>query len=183
MGLAVNSGERDEFLDAVTDVVPLEPGQRDRVRVSPLPTKRVRSSTLPSPVPLTIEDRGARAPGISRAQLATLRRGGVHVEATLDLHGHDVARAEIALADFLLDSARLGRRCVLVIHGRGLHSGGVAVLRDAVIGALTGSLSGLVRAFVTAAPRDGGEGATYVMVRSDLSPPSGGATRGRRAKP
>ena len=90
-------------------------------------------------------------------------------------------------------SVRLRRRCVLIVHGQGLHStptrdpgpvpgralahpagatrsaGGyvadVAVLRDLVIADLIGKASGLVHAFAPAAPSDGGRGATYVMLR------------------
>jgi DNA-nicking Smr family endonuclease len=90
----------------------------------------------------------------------------VRPEASLDLHGKTVDEADAALRRFLAESARLRRRCVLVIHGRGLHSDGVAVLRDSVIDALTGALSGYVHCLSAAAPADGGAGATYVMVRS-----------------
>src|SRR5262249_5374377 len=99
-------------------------------------------------------------------QVAELRRGQLRPEASLDLHGKTVDEADQALRRFLSDSARVRRRCVLVIHGRGLHSGGPAVLRDMVIGALVGPLSGFVHCLATAAPPDGGAGATYVMVRS-----------------
>lgn len=169
---AVSAEERDAFLAAVAGAVPLEGSDRDRVRVAapvPSPAPR-RAQLLPSPVALSVEGDGvmisARAPGVNRTQLADLRGGRIRPEATLDLHGHTVREAEGELKSFLLDAAAQRRRCVLVVHGRGLHSDGVALVRDAVITALVGEMSGLVHAFATAARSDGGAGATYVMVKA-----------------
>jgi DNA-nicking Smr family endonuclease len=54
---------------------------------------------------------------------------------------------------------------VLVVHGRGQHSGGQPVLREVVIAALTSApLATVVRAFCAARPADGGGGALYVHV-------------------
>ena len=157
------------FIEAAAGVTPL--AARDRVRLDP-PRGAVvaRPEPLPPAAALTVESEdglvSGRAAGVNRAQLAALRAGKVRPEATLDLHGQSVAEAEPALARFLLESARLRRRCVLVVHGQGLHSGGLAVLRDQVVADLTGRASGLVHAFSPAAPSDGGRGATYVMLRS-----------------
>jgi DNA-nicking Smr family endonuclease len=54
---------------------------------------------------------------------------------------------------------------VLAVHGKGTHSDHGAPLREAVLAELLGALSGCVHAFASAAPGDGGEGATYIMVR------------------
>ena len=168
---AVTAEERDAFLAAVAGAVPLEGSDRDRIRVAaPAPSAAPRRvEVLPAPVALSVEGDGvvisARAPGVNRAQLAELRGGRVRPEATLDLHGHTVREAEGELKKFLLDASSQRRRCVLVVHGRGLHSDGVALVRDAVITALVGDMSGLVHAFATAARSDGGAGATYVMVK------------------
>jgi DNA-nicking Smr family endonuclease len=68
-----------------------------------------------------------------------------------------------AIRGFL--ARQLGGQCVLLIHGKGLHSGGISVLREATVAELMGPSSGMVHAFATAVPRDGGEGATYVLVK------------------
>jgi DNA-nicking Smr family endonuclease len=107
----------------------------------------------------------ARGPGVSHTQVSELRAGKVRAEATLDLHGEQVAPAVARLQAFLLESRGLGRRCVLVIHGKGTHSDHGAPLREGVLHALLGSLSGLVHAFASAARADGGDGATYVVLR------------------
>ena len=157
-------------MDAIAGTLPMNGSERDRVRLAPKPegAPAVIDRTPPA-ITLSVERGGeaivARAPGVNRAQLAELRRGRVRPEATLDLHGKTVDEADAALRRFLSDAARGRRRCVLVIHGRGLHSDGLAVLRDAVLHALLGPLSGFVHCLATAAPADGGEGATYVMVK------------------
>jgi DNA-nicking Smr family endonuclease len=88
----------------------------------------------------------------------------VRVEETLDLHGMTVEAGLARLREFVAGAARM-RRCVLIVHGRGLHSDHGAPLREAVLGELLGPLSGFVRALATAAPADGGEGATYLVLR------------------
>ena len=165
---AVSPQDQALFLDAVRDARPLS--GRDRVPVPPPPPSPVRVDPLPPTVKLAVEGDGrryaARGPGVSHAQIAELRAGRVRVEATLDLHGETVAPAIAKLREFLLESRRLGRRCVLVVHGRGSHSDAGAPLREAVIGELLGAASGLVHAASSAASGEGGEGATYVMLRS-----------------
>ena len=156
------------FLGAIDGAVPL-PG-RDRVRAVPVRVAVTPPAVLPPRQAMTLEADGdgryARAPGVNRAQLAELRRGQIRAEATLDLHGLTTAEAVPALERFLLESARLRRRCVLIVHGKGTRSDGVAVLRELVLDHLTGPASGLVHALAPAAPADGGPGASYVMVRT-----------------
>lgn len=155
------------FLDAIAGATPLT--GRDRVRQPPVKEAIIKVDPLPPRRKLVLEHEGGRmsgrADGVNRAQVAALRSGKVRVESTLDLHGDTVAVAMPRLERFLLESARAHRRGVLVIHGKGLHSDGVAVLRDAVLHALTGELSGLVHAFSAAAPTDGGDGATAILVK------------------
>jgi DNA-nicking Smr family endonuclease len=164
---AVSPEEEALFLQAIDGATPL--AGRDRVRPLPQKSAVVVQAPLPPRQKLTLESEGGRvtgrAEGVNRSQVAALRTGKVRVEATLDLHGDTVGAALPRLQKFLLDATRDRRRCVLVVHGKGLHSDGVAVLRDAVQTALAGEMSGLVHAFTSAAPADGGDGATCVMVR------------------
>jgi len=164
---AVSPEEQALFLAAVGGATPL--GTRDRIPVPPPPPSPVRVVELPTEVKLTVEGDGqryaARAPGVSRAQLADLRAGKVHVEATLDLHGETVEAGRQLLRELVVASHRAGRRCVLVVHGKGTHSEFGAPLREAVLHELLGPLSGFVRALATAAPADGGDGATYLVLR------------------
>ncbi len=158
---AVAPEDRDLFLAAIDGTTPL--AGRARQPVEKAPPSPVRAEVLPPEVPLAVDGDGrrytARAPGVSLAQAAELRKA--HVDDTLDLHGETVERGVAELRRFLLESRRLGRRCVLVVHGRGLHSDAGAPLREAVIAQRLGPLSGLVPALPSAAH----EGATYVAIR------------------
>lgn len=162
----VSSEDRALFLAAIEGTQPLP--TRDRIPVPPPPPSVVKVAALPQTVSLTVEGDGqryaARAPGVNRAQLHDLRAGKVHVEETLDLHGDTVERGLQRLREFLATASRI-RRCVLVIHGKGTHSDHGAPLREAVLSELLGSCSGFVHAFASAAPADGGEGATYILLR------------------
>lgn len=163
----VSAEDQALFLEAVRGATPLT--TRDRVVIAPPPPGPVRVEVLPPEVKLSVEGDGtrygARAPGVSLSQVAELRTGKMHLEATLDLHGDTVDVGIAKLREFLLESRRLGRRRVRVIHGRGLHSEVGAPLREAVVADLLGPASGLVHAFATACASDGGEGATIVIVR------------------
>ena len=63
----------------------------------------------------------------------------------------------------------VGRRCVLIVHGRGRNSPDQRpVLKDAVKLWLTrGELGRRVLAFSTARSYDGGSGAMYVLLRRE----------------
>jgi DNA-nicking Smr family endonuclease len=165
---AVAPEEQALFLEAVAGVKPL--GERGRVNVPPPPPSPVRVVELPPEVKLSVDGDSqryaARGPGVSHAQIADLRSGKIRADASLDLHGNTVAPALQQLRQFMIESRRLARRCVLVVHGKGTHSEHGAPLRDAVLAELLGPLSGFVHALASAAQSDGGEGATCVMLRS-----------------
>ncbi|MGE0398631.1 MAG: Smr/MutS family protein [Kofleriaceae bacterium] len=155
------------FLDAIGGTTPLS--GRDRIPVPPRPASPVRVELLPPAITLTVEGDGtrytARAPGVSIAQTAEMRAGKIRPTATLDLHGERVEPAIAKLRAFLAESSRTGHRCTLIVHGKGTHSEHGAPLREAVLAELLGECSGFVHALATAAATDGGEGATYVMLR------------------
>ena len=120
---------------------------------------------------LVIEEVGesvtALAPGIDRRVLKRLRAGQFSVDGELDLHGRSREQAAGDLTRFFLRSREDGKRCVLVIHGRGLGSGPEgAVLRGLVRETLAeGSLRRHVLAFASAPPSLGGDGALLVLLR------------------
>lgn len=155
------------FLAAMEGATPL--ASRDRVPAPPVRALVAKPAVLPPKRELLVDGDGrryaARAAGVSLAQVAELRAGKLRVEETLDLHGEPVDGGVSRLRGFLVEATRIGRRCVLVVHGKGLHSEHGAPLREAVVGELLGECSGFVWAMATAAPRDGGEGATYVMLQ------------------
>jgi DNA-nicking Smr family endonuclease len=84
-------------------------------------------------------------------------------QAVVDLHGMTGRKAEIALERFLREALDKGLEKVLIVHGKGIHSRGEAVL------------VGVVRAFLEKCPfagsfaaakkGQGGRGATWVILR------------------
>jgi len=108
-----------------------------------------------------------RVPGLDRAILRRLRRGDFSVQGHIDLHGMTRDEAKRAVDEFLKKARVAGKRCVLLVHGRGLHSKDqVPILKDALRSWLATARFGRhVLAFATARPTDGGAGAIYVLLR------------------
>jgi DNA-nicking Smr family endonuclease len=169
------------FLEAAAGAVPLKAGP---VRVVPL-----RKARLPDP---KADDRevtaelGALVRGEIRFRLEDtfeflegavddldkrtrlrLRRGEFSVQAHVDLHGLRREEAHAVVDRFVQAQHRLGRRCVLIIHGRGLNSQDRGpVLKEQIGRWLSRGVAGkLVLAFCSARPCDGGAGAVYVLLR------------------
>jgi DNA-nicking Smr family endonuclease len=108
-----------------------------------------------------------RVTGLDREVVRKLRRGEFAVQGHCDLHGLSRPEARAAVHAFLRDARRSGKRCVLVVHGRGLHSKDqLPVLKEALTTWLATARFGRhVLAFATARPADGGAGAIYVLLR------------------
>lgn len=106
--------------------------------------------------------------GLDRRTDERLRRGQMEIEARLDLHGLGRVRAEEALKAFIRRSYSQGKRCVLVITGKGRsvsNAQGEGVLRRAVPGWLQeGWAQDMVLKTHPAKARDGGAGAFYVLL-------------------
>jgi DNA-nicking Smr family endonuclease len=113
----------------------------------------------------------ALARGADARWLDRLRAGRVAHDAELDLHGHTAESAAVALDAAFARAAADRRRCLLVVHGRGLRSPAGPVLKEEVIRRLQAPpLAGRVVAFATAPPDRGGAGALLVLLRV---PPGG----------
>jgi DNA-nicking Smr family endonuclease len=108
----------------------------------------------------------ARFAGIDRANAERLKRGLHRIEARLDLHGMTQREAHEALSAFIAASRDLGRRCVLVITGRGLGQNGPGVLKSSVPRWLEEpQLRRHILAIAPAQPEHGGSGAAYLLLR------------------
>jgi len=108
-----------------------------------------------------------RVPGLDLGIVRRLRRGEFAVQGHIDLHGMTKDEARSAVDRFLKGARRSGKRCVLLVHGRGIHSKDqVPILKDALKNWLASARFGRhVLAFATARPVDGGAGALYVLLR------------------
>jgi DNA-nicking Smr family endonuclease len=105
-----------------------------------------------------------RRPGVPETVLRRLRQGVFRVEGVLDLHGLNASDGARQLREFLRYARARELRCVRIIHGKGLRSGTRGpVLKQAVNTLLR--QADLVLAFASARPRDGGTGATLVLLR------------------
>lgn len=177
--------ESDEllFLSAVGEVEPVRggpplapppaPPTADQVRIRDAEEEALLqlSELVAGEGPFDLSDtdeyvEGAVA-GLDPRILRRLRTGGYALQAHLDLHGMLKDQANQALERFIEGARRQGHRCVLVVHGRGLHSKDqLPVLKELVRTRLArGRLAKQVLAFSTARPHDGGAGAVYVLLR------------------
>jgi DNA-nicking Smr family endonuclease len=130
-----------------------------------IPTKKSHEIADP-PLTHTITTRKEKYLNISldRHRERELRRGAIRIEARLDLHGMTQVEAYAALAKFLTTEAKAGRRNLLVITGKG-HAG-QGVLRSNLAGWLESlPLTVPILALRPAAPKDGGTGAFYVLLK------------------
>ncbi|MDR1418807.1 MAG: Smr/MutS family protein [Treponema sp.] len=113
-----------------------------------------------------IYDKDAEEEGIAAKHDAGAKRRRLlakTADAVIDLHGLTRGEAYTALDTFFGDSRRRGFEKVLVIHGKGNHSGGDTVLKE------------MVRNFIEKCPfagesghgtaAMGGSGATWVLLK------------------
>lgn len=102
--------------------------------------------------------------GVQASVLRDLRRGRWTLQANLDLHGHTRDEARDALSLFIRECIAHEKRCVRVVHGKGLGSPGrEPVLKKLVHGWLAQKKE--VLAFCQARNADGGAGAVVVLLQ------------------
>lgn len=170
---------RELFLATVGPVAPLPDSGRvelDIPRPPPQPRQREldEKAVLEEAMstPLSFEDRldmgdepAFLRPGLARKVLTDLRRGRWVIEGEIDLHGFNRIEARKHLAAFLAFSLTQGRRCLRVIHGKGLRSPGrLPVLKHLSRTWLAQRQE--ILAFCQARPQDGGEGALLVLLHA-----------------
>lgn len=103
-------------------------------------------------------------PGVQTGVMRKLRRGQISIEAELDLHRMTSAEARESIARFLPLMSRTGKRCVRIIHGKGLGSfNKLPVLKNKLNHWLRQRDE--VLAFCSARSVDGGTGAVYVLLK------------------
>lgn len=95
--------------------------------------------------------------------LRQLSQGRYAAQDELDLHHASGAEAEALLRRFLQGARDAGARCVRIVHGKGLNSSGVPVLKNLVDRLLR--QRGDVLAFHSAPAAQGGTGAVLVLLK------------------
>jgi DNA-nicking Smr family endonuclease len=171
------------FRTAMAGVTPLEARARERV-ASPAPAMPPRAVTCadaealaelcdlvtgnaPFDISNTEEYIEGAALGVDPRLLRRLRGGEFAYQAHLDLHGMTSDEARPAVESFLTRAYQGGKRCVLIVHGRGRNSKDqIPVLKSRLTAWLArGQWARLILAFTSARPCDGGAGALYILLR------------------
>jgi DNA-nicking Smr family endonuclease len=169
--------------EAMRDVRPYRPLPASTIRpvraeAAPKAAKKIPVPSALSPRPAQIGSQGLGS-GVDGATARRLAQGRSAPDATLDLHGMTQDHAHAALERFLAVSVAHGRRCVLVITGKG----GLADKRDDGDAPWARRRPGVLKSLVPlwlehSAQRDnlasvraahvkhGGGGALYVYLRS-----------------
>ncbi len=122
--------------------------------------------------PLSLQDRlegGDEAvylrAGLAQSVLRDLRRGRWVIQGEIDLHGLNRDEARHQVAAFLQTALHQGKRCLRIVHGKGLGSPQkLSVLRQLLRGWLAQRRE--VLAYCQAKPQDGGEGALLALLRA-----------------
>ena len=174
--------ERELFLEAMSDVTPMTGHSRIEALPQAKPRRHFHEDSdaetiaqleklvqhgegfVVAHTPEYMEGTGHQVhPVVSKH----LHRGDFSIQAHIDLHGLSVESAREAFEKFLRTSILSGKRGVLIVHGRGLSSPSIPVLKTKVYEWLTsGSWRKWIIAFSSARPCDGGAGATYVLLRN-----------------
>ncbi|HEX8365890.1 MAG TPA: Smr/MutS family protein [Allosphingosinicella sp.] len=151
---------------------PLEPGASASVEApveaeAPAPPKRAAAAPPPAPVARRKPVPGNTLDGTWDRRLA---RGVVSPDATLDLHGHNLATAYDLLDRRLGEAIADGARLLLLITGKAPSGDRRAAARGAIRAAVGDWLAasrhaGDIAAVRNAHPRHGGAGALYIVLR------------------
>jgi DNA-nicking Smr family endonuclease len=170
----LSAAERALWERVMQDAAPLYERTAPTVAAEPAPPPREEQPERPVATAPPAARRGAaldpdRPVGLDRRTWLRLRRGQIVVEQTLDLHGQSQERAHERLGAVLAAAQAQGRRCLLVVTGKGEASGGV--LRHMVPRWLNeaGNRERIV-GFCAAQRRHGGAGALYVLLRRTRRP-------------
>ena len=167
MSGADDDSTRNGFGDGLGGVKPLTGRDRNVIRPG-RPAAGPRSESQPASDPFVHPDpaqprlaqRRSAPPGTAER----LHTGSPKPDKRLDLHGTRAADAAEATRHAIDTCVRSGGSLLLVIHGRGKHSGGHGVLREELPGWLEAHAR--VVAYAPARGRDGGAGATLVRLRT-----------------
>ncbi len=177
----VTSEERSLWIAAIRDAKPM-PGRSLGMAPEPIsvPVTPVVQTKIPDPPAVALVRASRRVyvhipppplkpghhPNVDGNTADRLRRGKLTVDGRIDLHGMTQAQAHTALASFIHRAWHEGRRCVLVITGKGNFSVEGGVLRHCVpLWLADAALRPMVLAIQPAQPKDGGDGALYVLVK------------------
>lgn len=137
----------------------------------PKPTEPVRSLSAAMATPVKIKKAPVlpelgvgQVAGMDRRTGERMKRGALSIEGRIDLHGMTRDQAQLRLFNFIVNGYEQGKRSILVITGKG--QGGTGILKSEVPRWLNlPPIREKVLGFSYAQPKDGGDGALYVLLR------------------
>ena len=177
--IPLSEQDKQLFRQHLDGVVPLEYDQKAEISskpIKPLAIQRLIDDKLvleeaidtPPDTDITMqsgEELYFRRNGISQQTIRKLRRGHWKIEDELDLHGYTKVEAKELLLAFIANCLSSKKRCVRIVHGKGLGSKNrEPVLKKKMVAWLSHIQA--VLAFCQAPPADGGSGATLVLLKS-----------------
>ncbi|MDP6873720.1 MAG: Smr/MutS family protein [Alphaproteobacteria bacterium] len=180
--------ERALFEAAMRDIQPLKsrPSPRLPAQAKAAPgmeaekpaqaRKTVRPAPIVTPRHAPAQFHARPNAGLDKRSAERLRRGQMVIDGRLDLHGHTQADAHRAAHAFVAAGYRSGKRCVLIITGKGGAREDVdaGFMPDRDSGVLRRNLPRwlgepsvrhMVLRLESARPQHGGDGAYYVLLR------------------
>ena len=169
--------EESLFLSEMKGVTPLKPDNKVKIRKKP---KNPLRENIDDSEVLAIDDVFSDSEtfeecpdilsfsrsGLQHSVLKKLRQGKQPIEHVLDLHGLTVAEARKTLQAFLGECEASGLRHVIIVHGKGFRSKDKPVIKPMVNRWLRAVDN--VLAFHSAQPKDGGNGAVYVLLKKSI---------------
>jgi DNA-nicking Smr family endonuclease len=176
----VRSTDSKIFREAVADAVPLNRPKNPKKTLKKKPKaipiqslldekEALLESQLADINPETLLDTDEKLSyarnGISATTIRKLRRGNWTIQGELDLHGFISSEAREIYYQFIKNCSKSDKRCVRIIHGKGLRSKGKEpVLKNKVRGWLMQTDE--VLAFCQAPRQMGGSGAVLVLLKA-----------------
>jgi DNA-nicking Smr family endonuclease len=174
--------EADAFLRAMSGVKRIDDDGRGQIvrkekkgAEAPLPPNRAQeevealvdlASTVDPEGALEDQNGAAYSRGLDIRIVKKLTRGEFPIDARIDLHGLRKFEVDQKVEAFIKQARANKYRLLLIITGKGTHSEGGPVIKDAVYGLLTrGAMVRNVLALSPAQPEHGGDGAYYVLLR------------------
>lgn len=177
------NGDICDFTEAMKDVRPFAPAVR-QIRQKPakqatlydrkskhLNEKLLLAATLHDDNSFTVsnlpEYMEGFVDGMNPLVMERLRHGEFSIQKSIDLHGYSIEHGHDLFTFFLEEAIQDGLRCIKVIHGRGLKSRGEPVLKESLKTWIIRAMNRKwVLAFCSTVMRDGGPGATYILLRT-----------------
>lgn len=172
------SDEKDtELWKAVTDTVkPLNSREKP---------KEPKHISLTKKLSVQVKPLRRHAPNLDYSNTDELEQGDIHamdkkngqrfrngempIEAVLDLHGHTLESGFEALKRFIYAQSKRNARCLLIVTGKGGFLGRGVLKAEMPAWLNAAELRSLILAYTHAKPKDGGEGAFYILLKRNRS--------------